>query len=76
MYAIRSYYVDSVVLTHLCHQLNLNIALAHCNFNLRGKESDNDEDFVLQLAEDLDLEVFIENFDTKAYAEEHKLSIP
>ncbi len=67
--------LDSVALTHLCHQLKLNIALAHCNFNLRGKESDNDEDFVMQLAEDLDLEVFIESFDTKAYAEEHKLSI-
>lgn len=67
--------LDSVVLTHLCYQLNLNIALAHCNFNLRGDESDADEDFVMQLAEDLDLEVFIESFDTKAYAEEHKLSI-
>ncbi len=66
--------IDSVVLTHLCHQLKLNIALAHCNFNLRGDESDADEDFVLQLAEDLDLEVFIESFDTKAYAKEHKLS--
>ena len=67
--------LDSVVLTHLCHQLQLNIALAHCNFNLRGDESDADEDFVLQLAEDLDLEVFIESFDTKAYAKDYKLSI-
>ena len=67
--------VDSVVLTHLCHQLKLNISLAHCNFNLRGKESDADEDFVLQLAEDLELEVFIESFETEAYAKEHKRSI-
>ena len=67
--------IDSVVLTYLCHQLKLNIALAHCNFNLRGKESDADEDFVLQLADNLDLEVFIESFDTKSYAEERKLSI-
>ncbi|MDO5968682.1 tRNA lysidine(34) synthetase TilS [Flavivirga aquimarina] len=66
--------LDSVALTHLCHQLNLNIALAHCNFNLRGQESDADEDFVLQLAEDLDLEVFIENFDTENYANKNKLS--
>lgn len=66
--------VDSVVLAHLCHQSNLNIALAHCNFNLRGKESDADEDFVLQLAEDLDLEVFIESFDTETYSNENKLS--
>ena len=67
--------LDSVVLTHLCHQLNLNIALAHCNFNLRGKESNADEDFVLQLVEDLDLEVFIESFDTETYAKKNKQSI-
>lgn len=67
--------MDSVVLAHLCKQSQLNIAFAHCNFNLRGDESDGDEDFVLQLAEDLDLEVFVESFDTNAYAEEHKKSI-
>ena len=66
---------DSVVLTHLCYKLNLNIALAHCNFNLRGDESDADEAFVLDLAEDLDLEVFIESFDTEAYAQTHRRSI-
>ncbi len=66
--------LDSVVLTHLCNQTKLKIALAHCNFNLRGSESDADEDFVLQLAEDLDLEVFIESFETETYAKEHKLS--
>ena len=67
--------MDSVVLANLCHQLKFNFALAHCNFNLRGSESDADEEFVLQLAEALDMEVFVENFDTTAYAEEHKLSI-
>ncbi len=67
--------VDSVVLVHLCHKMDLNIALAHCNFNLRSNESDADEDFVLQLAEDLNLEVFIESFETKVYAKENKLSI-
>ena len=67
--------LDSVVLTHLCHQLKLNMALAHCNFNLRGAESDADEDFVLQLAEDLNVEVFIESFDTETYASEHQISI-
>ena len=66
--------LDSVVLTHLCHQSKLNVALAHCNFNLRGAESDGDEDFVLQLAEDLNLEVFIESFETEDYAKKHKLS--
>jgi tRNA(Ile)-lysidine synthase len=66
--------MDSVVLTHLCHKLKLNFALAHCNFNLRGGESDADEDFVLQLAEDLNVEVFIESFDTEYYSKSHQLS--
>ncbi len=66
--------LDSVVLTHLCHKNKLNFSLAHCNFNLRGDESNADEEFVLQLAEDLDLEVFIESFETEVYAKEHKLS--
>lgn len=67
--------MDSVILAHLCHQLKLNFALAHCNFNLRGIESDADEDFVLELAEDLDLEVFIESFETETYASENNVSI-
>lgn len=66
--------IDSVVLTHLCQKLNFNIALAHCNFNLRGKESDADEDFILQLAEDFNLEVFIESFETEEYVKTNKLS--
>ncbi|MEM5566879.1 tRNA lysidine(34) synthetase TilS [Psychroserpens sp. AS72] len=66
--------LDSVVLTHLCHQLNLNMSLAHCNFNLRGNESDGDEEFVLELAENLELEVFIESFSTEEFAKQHKLS--
>lgn len=67
--------LDSVVLAHLCAQLQLNISLVHCNFNLRGNESDEDESFVLQLAEDLELEVFLESFETETYAQEHKISI-
>jgi tRNA(Ile)-lysidine synthase len=67
--------IDSVVLTHLMQQLNLSMALAHCNFNLRGTESDADEEFVLDLADRLDLEVFVQRFDTAKYAKENKLSI-
>ncbi len=67
--------IDSVVLTHLCHKSDLKIALAHCNFNLRGDESDADEDFVVELAEHLDLEVFAQRFDTEKYAEDNKRSI-
>ncbi|WP_243472253.1 tRNA lysidine(34) synthetase TilS [Winogradskyella sp. MH6] len=67
--------IDSVVLAQLCHKLNFDFALAHCNFNLRGNESDADEDFVLDLGEQLNVEVFVQNFDTEAYAEENKCSI-
>ena len=35
--------IDSMVLVNLCHQLQLNFAVAHCNFQLRGNESDEDE---------------------------------
>ena len=66
--------LDSVVLTHLCHVLKLDIALAHCNFNLRGAESDGDEDFVLELADNLDLDVYIERFSTEEFAKDNKLS--
>jgi len=66
--------VDSIVLAHLCYKLDLNFALAHCNFNLRGDESDTDQNFVLDWAESLGLEVFIEHFNTTAYAQDHKIS--
>ena len=67
--------IDSVVLTHLCIKTGLKISLAHCNFDLRGKESDADEEFVEELAENLNLEVFVQRFDTKQYAEDNKRSI-
>ncbi len=67
--------VDSVVLTNLCNAMKLNISLAHCNFNLRGNESDADQDFVLQLAEDFDVGVYVEHFETEDYANKNQLSI-
>jgi len=67
--------IDSVVLTHICHKTKLDIALAHCNFNLRAAESDADEAFVLELASQLKVDVFTERFDTQIYANENKCSI-
>nr|WP_317194164.1 tRNA lysidine(34) synthetase TilS [Hyunsoonleella ulvae] len=67
--------IDSVVLTHLCHHAGLRISLAHCNFNLRGAESDTDEDFVVELAKNLEVEVFTQRFDTEKYAQHNKRSI-
>ena len=66
--------VDSVVLTHLLSALNFNISLAHCNFNLRGKESDLDEEFVIQLGEKLNLNVFKIHFKTQEFAKANKQS--
>lgn len=67
--------IDSVVLTHLCKQEGLNIAIAHCNFRLRGEESERDEAFVTGLAERYKAPLFIQRFDTADYAEKNKLSI-
>lgn len=67
--------LDSVVLTHLTAGLEAHVALAHCNFSLRGKESDTDEIFVIGLAKQLEVPVFVETFDTVKYARQNKLSI-
>jgi len=67
--------IDSMVLVHLCHQLNLDFAIAHCNFQLRGVESNDDEAFVKSHAEKIQVPVFIERFDTQTFADRHKLSI-
>lgn len=66
--------VDSVVLTHLLHKLQFNISLAHCNFQLRGEESDLDEVFVKKLGESLNIQTFTTNFNTNEYATKNKLS--
>jgi len=67
--------VDSIVMAHLCKLAKLDFSIAHCNFNLRGTESDEDEAFVIDLADALEVEVFTQAFDTEAYAKEAKLSI-
>ncbi|WP_299161208.1 tRNA lysidine(34) synthetase TilS [uncultured Tenacibaculum sp.] len=66
--------VDSIVLTHLLHQLNFNISLAHCNFQLRKQESNLDESFVKNLGKELSIETYTVQFKTALYAKEHKLS--
>jgi len=67
--------IDSVVLAHLCSQLNLNFSLCHCNFNLRGQESDDDEAFVTSLAKSLKTLVYTTSFETEKYATKNKVSI-
>ncbi len=67
--------LDSVVMCHLFNDLNFTIGLAHCNFSLRGKESDGDDAFVVDLAESLNIPVYSERFNTKKYADDYKISI-
>ena len=66
--------LDSTLMTRLFKELKFNISLAHCNFSLRGTESDGDEKFVLNLADKLSIPVFSKTFDTKQYAEDQKIS--
>lgn len=66
--------VDSVVLTHLLHQLNFDISLAHCNFQLRGEENDKDEEFVKNLGKKLGISTHTTRFNTNEYADSNKLS--
>ena len=67
--------IDSMVLMHLCRVSNLDIRAAHCNFQLRGDESDADEEFVKSECEKLDVLLFVNHFDTRKFAEEYKQSI-
>ena len=66
--------VDSIILLHLCLQANIPAILAHANFQLRGEESNRDEDFVRQLATQHQLPLHVKRFDTHAYMIENKLS--
>lgn len=67
--------LDSMVLVHLLQQLDYDISIAHCNFNLRGEESDGDEDFITTYAKKNNLEFFVTNFNTALFASYNKLSI-
>ncbi len=67
--------VDSVVLSHLCALSHYDFALAHCNFQLRGEESEQDALFVEKLADQLNVSFYIKIFETKLYAKESKQSI-
>lgn len=66
--------VDSVVLAHLMHAGGWPIGIAHCNFRLRGTESDGDEAFVREWAASRDIACFVGYFNTKQYAAEKGLS--
>ena len=57
--------VDSMVLLHLFNNASLNFSVAHCNFLLRGRDSDNDELFVQSICEKSRTKYFVKKFETK-----------
>lgn len=67
--------VDSMVLTHLLKGAGYDFAVAHCNFKLRGSESDEDERFVFDTMRSMGMECFTTSFTTNNYAMEKGISI-
>lgn len=67
--------IDSVVLTYLCNAIKIDFAIAHCNFKLRGIESNADAVFVKKLAENFKVNYYEQTFDTQRYAAAEKVSI-
>lgn len=66
--------VDSVVMAHLFHQAKYPFAIAHCNFGLRGVASDQDEDWVRDLAKQYQVDFYAQTFDTSAHARSKGIS--
>lgn len=67
--------IDSMVLADMLLKSKTDFVLAHCNFHLRGEESDGDEQFVRDFAERNGLTLYVKQFDTMSYAKEHGVSI-
>lgn len=67
--------IDSIVLTDIIARSGFDFAIAHCNFKLRGAESERDEAFVKSLGKKYNKEVFVKHFDTTEYAAANKFSI-
>ena len=66
--------IDSMVLAVLLKEIGIKLHLAHCNFQLRGNESDEDELFVRKFAEKQNISLEVIRFQTKKYAKQHKLN--
>ena len=69
--------IDSMYMLHRAPELfpGASFAVAHCNFRLRGEESDGDEAFVRAECGKLGVECFVERFDTAGYASQHGVSV-
>ena len=66
---------DSMVAATLFHEAGIRFAMAHCNFHLRGEESDRDERFCQQLCAEKQVPQHLAHFDTRTYAQLHRVSI-
>ena len=67
--------IDSMVLSDLLLKANVQFVAAHCNFHLRGEESDGDEKFVRDFCEKNGIQCFVKHFETEQYAVENGISI-
>ncbi len=66
---------DSVCLLLLLLKMGYRLEAAHCNFHLRGEESDRDEAFVQTLCQEKGVALHLAHFDTRSYAALHHVSI-
>ncbi|MDE6011457.1 MAG: tRNA lysidine(34) synthetase TilS, partial [Prevotella sp.] len=66
---------DSVCLLRLMLLMGYQVEAVHCNFHLRGAESNHDEDFVKDLCKKYDVQLHLIHFDTTTYAKIHKVSL-
>lgn len=64
-----------MVLAHLCSSCNMDFSIAHCNFNLRGEESDRDEELVRGLAKHLGRDIYVTRFNTMEYVARHRTNV-
>ncbi len=67
--------IDSVVMSHLFREADFSCAIAHCNFQLRGEDSDADERFTRSLAEFLEIQVFVKHFNVGDRVREKGISV-
>ena len=58
--------VDSMVMAELFHRAGYNFSIAHCNFGLRGTESNQDEAFVANCAQSYGVKFYVKHFKTES----------
>lgn len=66
---------DSTALLLIMKELGYKLHALHCNFHLRGEESNRDQDFVEELCKQNDVPLSVRHFETEAYAKQHGVSI-